>query len=405
MAGKGKSLKELMTSRGKGQSSKVQPSKGPSPSKVKTLPPVVPQGVSDPGLKVIPDLKKKRPVDTPEEGEVAVQPTKQQKTTRAPRSRRGTSSDSRDEGNLAEVRTSPRPWDPKLELDGLAIPYTASVREYNRGRAGYVAEVLEQPLLLPRDMEAYRRCTQSELFLSLKRDLALITQQVFVAEEFCRNSRNLAEAETQARTEVEKALGSLKHDHIKLTAEFKDSENRRKSAEAGLKSAEDQAEDQRKQLYTAQLNLNTERQAVQDLKTALQKVEDELRRVKEDAQLIREAIEAEKEAARQLGAEETEARLSEEIPEVCRDYCSISWAHALDAAGVPADSALRLPESIFYPPEIRANPDEAQVASEQDLAVPDAILVPDVAKDPATDSTIEVPPPQPEQKEDSPAKA
>ena len=79
MAGKGKTLKELMASRGKGQSSKGQSSKGPTPSQVKTLPPVVPQGVSDPGLKVNPDLKKKRPVDTPEEGEVIVQPTKQQK--------------------------------------------------------------------------------------------------------------------------------------------------------------------------------------------------------------------------------------------------------------------------------------------------------------------------------------
>ena len=119
----------------------------------------------------------------------------------------------------------------------------------------------------------------------------------------------------------------------------------------------------------------------------MQKVEDELRRVKEEAQLIREATEAEKNAARQLGAEETEAKLSEEISEVCRDYCSISWAHALDAAGVPADSALRLPENIFYSQEIRENPDDAQVALEQDLAVPDAVLVPDMAKDPAVDST------------------
>ena len=142
-----------------------------------------------------------------------------------------------------------------------------------------------------------------------------------------------------------------------------------------------------------------------DLKTALQKVEDELRRVKEEAQLIREATEAEKNASRQLGAEETEARLSEEIPEVCRDYCSISWAHALDATGVPADSVLRLPENIFYLEEIRENPDGVQVAFEQDLVVPDAVPVPDMAKDPATDSTIEVPPPQPEQKEDPPAKA
>ena len=61
-----------------------------------------------------------------------------------------------------------------------------------------------------------------------------------------------------------------------------------------------------------------------DLKIALQKVEDELQRVKKEAQLIREATEAEKNASRQLGAQETKARLSEEIPDVCRDYCNIS---------------------------------------------------------------------------------
>ena len=226
-----------------------------------------------------------------------------------------------------------------------------------------------------------------------------------MAEEFCRGNHSRAEAETQTRTEMEKTLGSLKHDHLELTEKFKESEKRRKSAEAGLKSAETQAEDQRKELYSTQINLATEKQAVLDLKIALQKVEDELRRVKEEAQLIREATEAEKNASRQLGAQETEAKLSEEIPEVCRDYCSISWAHALDAAGVPADSVLRLPENIFYPEEIRENLDGVQVASEQDLAVPDAVPVPDKAKDPATDPTIEVPPPQPEQKEDPPAEA
>ena len=62
-----------------------------------------------------------------------------------------------------------------MELDGVAIPYTASVREYNRGRVGYIAEALEQPVLLPRDMEAYRRFSQPELFLSLKRDLAMVS--------------------------------------------------------------------------------------------------------------------------------------------------------------------------------------------------------------------------------------
>ena len=175
MAGKGKTLRELMSSRGKGQSSKSQSSKGPTQSQAQTLPPVVPQVPSDPSLKVNPDLKKKRPVDTPEEGEVVSYPAKQQKTTRAPRSRRGDSVESRDEENRAEVRAPPRIWGLKLDLDGVAIPYNASIRDYNRGRARYVADALEQPLLLPGDMEAYRRFSQPEIFLSLKRDLAMVS--------------------------------------------------------------------------------------------------------------------------------------------------------------------------------------------------------------------------------------
>ena len=99
----GKSLRELMSSRGKGQSSKA-----PAKAQTQDPPPIAPQVPSDPGLKVNPDLKKKRQADIPKEGEVTFQPTKQQKTTRTPRSRRGNSTESRDEENLAEVRTTPR---------------------------------------------------------------------------------------------------------------------------------------------------------------------------------------------------------------------------------------------------------------------------------------------------------
>ena len=126
-----------------------------------------------------------------------------------------------------------------------------------------------------------------------------------------------------------------------------------------------------------------------DLKSTLQKVEEEVRRAREEVQLIREAAEAEKKAAYQLGVGETEARLSEEILEVCRDYCSILWAHALDAAGVLADSALRLPEKVFFPPEIREIPDGAPEASEQALVIPDAIPLLDNAKDFAKESISE----------------
>ena len=138
MAGKGKSLRELMSSRGKGQSSKA-----PAKAQAQDPPPIAPQVPSNPGLKVNPDLKKKRPVDVPEEGEVAHRPAKQQKATRGQRSKRANSAESRDEENRAEVRVNPRVWSPKMELDGVAIPYTASVREYNKGKAGYIAEALE----------------------------------------------------------------------------------------------------------------------------------------------------------------------------------------------------------------------------------------------------------------------
>ena len=59
-------------------------------------------------------------------------------------------------------------------MDGAPIPWNVSIREFQRGRAGYIAEALEKPLLLPKDMDAYRHFTQNDLFLSLKRDLAMV---------------------------------------------------------------------------------------------------------------------------------------------------------------------------------------------------------------------------------------
>ena len=38
--------------------------------------------------------------------------------------------------------------------------------------------------------------------------------------------------------------------------------------------------------------------------------------------------------------------------DLARDYCDITWGKALDVAGVPADSNLRRPESIYYDSDI-----------------------------------------------------
>ena len=76
------------------------------------------------------------------------------------------------------MRRTPRIWSPKLELDGVPIAWDTLVRNYQGGQAGHIAKALEQPLLLSRDMETYRRFSQQELFLSLKRDLAMVSNSI-----------------------------------------------------------------------------------------------------------------------------------------------------------------------------------------------------------------------------------
>ena len=76
---------------------------------------------------------------------------------------------------MAQVCRPTRTWSPKLEMDGVPIAYDASLRHYRGGHAGHVIEALEQPLLLSKDMEAYRNFNHSKLFLSLKRDLAMVS--------------------------------------------------------------------------------------------------------------------------------------------------------------------------------------------------------------------------------------
>ena len=85
----------------------------------------------------------------------------------------------------------------------------------------------------------------------------------------------------------------------------------------------------------------------------MKKLREELQKAREAAQLAKEAAKAEKQAAYTLGVEETQARLTEELSAVCREYCDISWGKALDVAGVPVGIDLRRPESIYYDPEIR----------------------------------------------------
>ena len=102
-----------------------------------------------------------------------------------PRDKRGASVDSREE---AEVRRPQRTWAPRIEMEGAPIPYDASIWDVQRGHANYLAQALQQPFLLPRDMESIQRTRQADLFMALKRDLAMVSYtsptQVFRISSF-----------------------------------------------------------------------------------------------------------------------------------------------------------------------------------------------------------------------------
>ena len=126
-----------------------------------------------------------------------------------------------------------------------------------------------------------------------------------------------------------------------------------------------------KELHYSEINLATKKQMVTELR-------EELRKAKETAQLFKEAVEAEKQAAYELGVQETQSRLTEEFSAVARDYCDISWGKALDAAGIPVDSSLRRPESIYYDLDIcelsgPSSPPSAQLAQVSEVPTADQV--------------------------------
>ena len=60
-------------------------------------------------------------------------------------------------------------------MDEVAIPWNASARGFQRGHSAHIVEALEQPLFLPKDMDVVRKMRQQDLFMSLKRDLAMVS--------------------------------------------------------------------------------------------------------------------------------------------------------------------------------------------------------------------------------------
>ena len=176
-----------------------------------------------------------------------------------------------------------------------------------------------------------------------------VIQQIFAAEEWAKKFHEDLNIEVQSCLAAEKAIDVLRLEKDRLSKEIKEALKARDSAKAGLRTTTKQAEDMRQQLYQIEINLATEKQMVLDLKA-------ELSKIREAARLAREAAKAAMAASYEHGVADTEARLTEEVATVCRDYITMSRGVALDRAVVPASSDLRKIENIFFPEDIREIP-------------------------------------------------
>ena len=112
-------------------------------------------------------------------------------------------------------------------------------------------------------------------------------QQVYVVEEWVKNSHEETRAAHDAREIAEAHLGALKDKQAQMADQVKQALQEKANAEAGLKTTKKQAEGLRKELHYCEINLAIEKQTVKDLR-------EELCKAREAAQLLKEAAEAEK---------------------------------------------------------------------------------------------------------------
>ena len=168
-----RSLQKLLESQprrgeaGKPVQPKLPPPPPRSPRRAPQPPPPSRTKQADPKRRREPKGKEAMETGRPHSSmeEKAHRPTKQQRTSHAPN--RGSE---RGDVQLLE----PQAWLPAPMLGGEPLIDNASIRDYNGGIGCHVASVLEETLLLPKDMVELRGLRRNEVFLQTKRFLGMI---------------------------------------------------------------------------------------------------------------------------------------------------------------------------------------------------------------------------------------
>ena len=93
------------------------------------------------------------------------EPSKGSKATKAQQKKSATKGTGFDV--VADWRPKVPAWSRLLVLYGAPFPFDSSIRDFQQGKVGYVVDLVEQALLLPRDMVELRNLKKCEVFLSL----------------------------------------------------------------------------------------------------------------------------------------------------------------------------------------------------------------------------------------------
>ncbi|XP_075665394.1 uncharacterized protein LOC142635064 [Castanea sativa] len=124
-------------------------------------------------------------------------------------------------------------------------------------------------------METLEKMSQPQLFPSLKRDLALAIQEVFVAEKFIEDTRKKARTEQEIRMETEKSLGTALAENEKLTSEVAELRREKNRVESNLKTMKTQIKGQCKLLHEKDDELSRAQRERSDLEKELALMKEE----------------------------------------------------------------------------------------------------------------------------------
>ena len=231
--------------------------------------------------------------------EKAHRPTKEQRTSHAPS--RGSK---RGDVQLPE----PQAWLPAPMLGGEPLTDDASIWNYNKGIGYHVASVLEETLLLLKDMVELRGLRRNEVFLQTKQFLGMVriylftvfffflfditlilflkkkaVQSTFRMEEMYRSISQQLDDERKRRSAAVQTVTIAENSSTDLRKKLTAEELARKSTNAALKGAETQAESQRKLTNEAKEQLAASKKQVAALKQQLE----EAKRLKDQAEKAR----------------------------------------------------------------------------------------------------------------------